>query len=180
MEEEDDRYGILRDMGMSPTDMLFIPEDVEAFLDVMLEEKKGKRLERVVGLIKRYSKLNKKLSGITAMFSAFDSSTDAMQWILERYSTYAMTGHEGEVAKELVEAYYRIKIWSGYFMSLVNSLNFALWTRRYTTAEKIITKMEKEVERAVDLYREFDRKVRELIEIQLGPAAEVELPEYLR
>ncbi len=62
----------------------------------------------------------------------------------------------------------------------MNSLNFALWTRRYSTAEKILTKMEKEVDRAVDLYREFDRKVRELVEIQLGPAEEVELPEYLR
>jgi hypothetical protein len=40
--------------------------------------------------------------------------------------------------------------------------------------------MEKEVERAVDLYREFDRKVRELVEIQLGPAEDIELPEYLR
>ena len=163
---------LLKKYGFSQIDFSYLMDDQKALLELELQKEKPNR--RVVDIIKRFSSISKRVEGFTAYLKGYDVDTNAMEWIINLYSNTPPNSERYKSLEKVIESYTKAQIWIGFFFSLVNTLNHALNLRRISAAAKIIRRMEKQVEKARRIFREFNDNFRELREDFLGAKEEDE------
>ncbi len=135
---------------------------------------------RIFSILKRFASTSKRVEGLTTYFKGFSMDTDAINWVIKLYESTPSNSPEYGLLSRVVESYGKAQIWLGFFFSLVNSLNHDLLLRRLTSAEKIIRRMELEVERARRIFKEFNSSVKDLRDSIIGMKEEAPELEYFK
>ncbi len=148
----------MKKYGISTVDVAYLTDEQRNLLEV--EIKKSKPSKRFLSLLKGFSSVSKRVEGYTSFLKGFDVDTNAMDWIVNLYSNTPPSHEEFKIMGEVINNYTKSQVWIGYFFSLVNSFNHALNLRRLSTAEKILRKMQLEVERARKIFKEFDTSLK--------------------
>ena len=165
-----------RKSGMKQVDIEYLMDTQRKLLE--MELKKSKPSKRFLSLLKNFSSVSKRVEGYTSFLKGFDVDTGAMGWIIELYSNTPPSTPEYDAMSEVIANYTKAQIWVGYFFSLVNTFNHALTLRQLSTAEKIVRKMQLEVERARRIFREYDMSLKKLKSTVLGMKEEEPELEY--
>ncbi len=161
---------ILKKYGFSVIDLAYLTDEQRTLLDMELGKKKPNK--RVLNLFKRFASVSKRVEGYTTYLKGYDMDTKAMQWISDMYSSIPPSSKEYKVVEKVMLNYTKVQIWLGNFFSIVNSFNHSMNLRHLSSAEKIMKRMEREVDRGRRIFKLFNSSLKELRATIMGEKGE--------
>jgi len=161
---------ILQKYGFTLIDVAYLTEDQKALLEMELDKKKPNK--RVLNLFKRFASVSKRVEGYTAYLKGYDVDTRAMQWIRDMYSSTPPSSREYKVIENVIINYTKVQIWLGNFFSIINSFNHSMNLRHLSSAEKIMKRMEREVDKGRRIFKNFNSSLKDLKSSIMGEKGE--------
>ena len=168
---------LLKKYGFKVIDLAYLMDDQRAILQMELSKQRPNK--RVLHLLKRLASVSKRVEGLSTQLKGYDMDTKAMEWIIEMYSSTPPSSPEYKDIEDVVHAYTKVQIWLGGFFTLLNAFSHSINLRQLSAAEKIMKKMELEVERARKIFREYGDALKKLRAFVLGGHEEDEHPYLL-
>jgi argonaute-like protein implicated in RNA metabolism and viral defense len=161
---------ILKKYGFTIIDVAYLTEDQKALLEMEINKKKPNK--RVLSLFKRFASVSKRVEGYTAYLKGYDMDTRAMQWIRDMYSSTPPSSREYKVIERVMMNYTKVQIWLGNFFSIINSFNHSMNLRHLSSAEKIMKKLEREVDKGRRVFKNFNSSLKDLKSSVMGERGE--------
>ena len=161
---------LLKKYGFTVIDVAYLTEDQKALLEMEMAKKKPNK--RVLQLFKRFASVSKRVEGYTSYLKGYDMDTKAMQWIRDMYSSTPPSSREYKVIENVIHNYTRVQIWLGNFFSIINSFNHSMNLRHLSSAEKIMKRMEREVDKGRRIFKSFNSSLKDLKSSIMGERGE--------
>jgi len=161
---------LLKKYGFTVIDVAYLTEDQKALLEMEMAKKKPNK--RVLQLFKRFASVSKRVEGYTSYLKGYDMDTKAMQWIRDMYSSTPPSSREYKVIENVIHNYTRVQIWLGNFFSIINSFNHSMNLRHLSSAEKIMKRLEREVDKGRRIFKSFNSSLKDLKSSIMGERGE--------
>ncbi len=161
---------LLQKYGFTLIDLAYLTDEQRSLLEIELGKKKPNK--RVLALFKRFASVSKRVEGYTAYLKGYDVDTRAMQWIRDMYSSTPPSSKEYRIIENVILNYTKVQIWLGNFFSIINSFNHSMNLRHLGSAEKIMKRLEREVDKGRRVFKKFNSSLKELRSAIMGERGE--------
>ncbi len=84
------------------------------------------------------------------------------------YSSTPPSNENYRTIGDVIHNYTKVQIWLANFFSIINAFNHSMNLRRLSSAEKIMKKMELEVDRGRRVFKEFNASLKNLRQMVMG------------